>query len=72
MPAVDASAARTFAEAAATAWTSFNRAELEKEDAAVRRILHGLDVLKVPDAYPAACHVAPLAREAAQPRAFQA
>lgn len=65
LPAVEPSAARTFAEAATTAWTSFNRAELEKEDAAVRRILHALNVLKVPDVYPAACHVAPLARDAA-------
>ena len=65
LPALDASAARTFADAVTTAWTSFNRAELEKEDAAVRRILQALDVLTVPDAYPAACHVAPLARDAA-------
>ena len=65
LPAVDASAARTFADAATTAWTNFNRAELEKEDATVRRILHALDALKVPDAYPAACHVAPLAHDAA-------
>ena len=65
LPAVETSAVRKFAEAAASAWTDFNRAELEKEDAAVRRILHALDALKVPDAYPAACHVAPLARDAA-------
>jgi len=65
LPAVDASAARNFADAAATAWTDFNRAELEKEEAAVLRILHALDALKVPDAYPAACHVAPLQRDAA-------
>ena len=65
LPAVEPSAARTFAEAATTAWTMFNRAELEKEDAAVRRILHALDALKLPDVYPAACHVAPLARDAA-------
>ncbi len=65
LPAVDASSARTFADAATTAWTNFNRAELEKEDAAVRRILHALDALKVPDAYPAACHVAPLTHDAA-------
>ncbi|EPX76414.1 DNA helicase IV [Salipiger mucosus DSM 16094] len=65
LPAVDASAARTFAEAVTTAWTNFNWAELQKEDAAVRRILHTLDALKVPDVYPAACHVAPLARDAA-------
>ncbi len=45
LPAVDASAARTFADAATTDWTNFNRAELEKEDAAVRRILKALDVL---------------------------
>lgn len=64
LPAVEPSAARTFAEAATTAWSNFNRAELEKEDAAVRRILHALDALKVPDVYPAACHVAPLARDA--------
>jgi DNA helicase-4 len=44
---------------------NFNRAELEKEDVAIRRILNALDALKVPDAYPSACHVAPLAREAA-------
>ena len=65
LPAVDTSAAKKFADATATAWTDFNRAELEKEEAAVRRILHALDALKVPDAYPAACHVAPLARDAA-------
>ncbi|UOA33133.1 DNA helicase IV [Sulfitobacter sp. DSM 110093] len=65
LPAVDASAARNFADAAATAWTDFNRAELENEEAAVLRILHALDALKVPDAYPAACHVAPLQRDAA-------
>ena len=65
LPAVDVSAARAFADAATTAWTNFNRAELEKEEAAVRRILHALDALKVPEVYPAACHVAPLAREAA-------
>ncbi len=65
LPAVDASAARIFADAAATAWTDFNRAELVKEEAAVLRILQALDALKVPDAYPAACHVAPLARDAA-------
>ncbi|MEC7256372.1 MAG: hypothetical protein VXW58_01000, partial [Pseudomonadota bacterium] len=59
LPAVEPSAARTFAEAVTTAWSDFNRAELEKEKAAVRRILHALDALKVPDAYPAACHVAP-------------
>jgi len=64
LPAVDAFAARTFADAAATAWTDFNRAELEAEDAAVRRILQALDALTVPDAYPAACQVAPLARDA--------
>lgn len=65
LPAVEPSAARTFAEAATTAWSNFNRAELEKEDAAVRRILHALDALKVPEAYPAACNVAPVARDAA-------
>lgn len=65
LPAVDASTARTFADAATTAWMNFNRAELEKEDVAIRRILNALDALKVPDAYPSACHVAPLAREAA-------
>ena len=65
LPAVDASAARTFADAVATAWTHFNRAELAKEDATVRRILHKLEALKVPDAYPAACHVAPLVHDAA-------
>lgn len=65
LPAVDASAARTFADADTTAWTDFNRAELENEDAAIRGLLHALDALKVPDAYPAACHVAPLARDAA-------
>ncbi len=64
LPAVDASAARNFADAAATAWTDFNRAELQKEETAVLRILHALDALKVPDAYPAACHVAPLERDA--------
>ncbi|SEQ86710.1 DNA helicase-4 [Loktanella sp. DSM 29012] len=64
LPAVNALAARTFAEAATVAWTNFNRAELEKEDAAVRRILHSLDALKGPEIYPAACHVAPLARDA--------
>src|SRR6056297_418060 len=36
LPAVNASAARIFADAATSAWTNFNRAELEKEDAAVR------------------------------------
>ncbi len=65
LPAVNASAARNFADATATAWTDFNRAELEKEEATVLRILHTLDALKVPDAYPAACHVAPLERDAA-------
>lgn len=65
LPAVDTSAAKEFADAAARAWSDFNRAELEKEDAAVRHILHALDALKVPDAYPAACHVAPLVRDAA-------
>src|SRR6056297_2608042 len=65
LPAVDTSAAKKFADATATAWTDFNRAELEKEEAAVWHILHALDALKVPDAYPAACHVAPLARDAA-------
>jgi DNA helicase-4 len=65
LPAVDASGARNFADAAAAAWTDFNRAELEKEEAAVRRILQALDALKVPDAYPAACHMVPLARDAA-------
>jgi DNA helicase IV len=65
LPAVDATAAKTFADAAATAWTNFNRAALEKEDAAVRRILHALDALNVLDAYPAACHLAPLAHDAA-------
>ncbi|WP_417480587.1 UvrD-helicase domain-containing protein [Maricaulis maris] len=64
LPAVDASAAKKFAEAAASAWIDFNRAELEKEDVAVRRILDTLDGLKVPDAYPAACHVEPLVRDA--------
>lgn len=65
LPAVDAFSARNFADAAATAWTDFNRAELEKEEAAVLRILRALDALKVPHAYPAACHVAPLERDAA-------
>ena len=65
LPAVETSAARKFADAAANAWTDFNREELEKEDVAVRRILQALDALKVPDAYTAACHVAPLARDAA-------
>lgn len=65
LPAVDAAAAKAFADAATAAWTDFNRAELAKEDAAVGRILHALDALKVPDVFPAACHVAPLARDAA-------
>ncbi|KEP70005.1 helicase IV [Thioclava dalianensis] len=65
LPAVDASAARNFADAATTAWTDFNRAELQKEETVVLRILHALDALKVPDAYPAACQVAPLERDAA-------
>nr|WP_229724302.1 UvrD-helicase domain-containing protein [Cribrihabitans marinus] len=65
LPAVDASAARTFADAAATAWTDYNRAELEAEEAAVKRLLQALDALKVPDVYPAACHVEPLVRDAA-------
>lgn len=65
LPATNTTAARIFANAAATAWADFNRKELENEDFAVRRILQALDVLKVPDAYPAACHVAPLARDAA-------
>lgn len=64
LPAVDAAAARNFAHAATTAWTDFNRAELEKEDATIRRILQALDALKVPDAYPSACYVEPLARDA--------
>ncbi|MFZ3584938.1 UvrD-helicase domain-containing protein [Loktanella sp. DJP18] len=62
---MDASAARSFADAAATAWADYNQAELEKEDDAVRRILQALDALRLPNAYPAACHVAPLARDAA-------
>ena len=37
---------------------------MQKEETAVLRILHALDALKVPDAYPAACHVAPLERDA--------
>ncbi|WP_425044674.1 UvrD-helicase domain-containing protein [Primorskyibacter sp. S87] len=65
LPAVEPSAARTFADAATIAWVNFNRAELEKEDATVRRILHALDALMVPEVYPAACHVSPLARDAA-------
>ncbi len=65
LPAVDTTAAKKFADVAASAWTDFNREELEKEDVAVRRILQALDALKVPDAYPAACHVEPLARDAA-------
>lgn len=66
LPAVPISEARSFAESAAAAWTDFNRAELEKEEAAVHRILQALDALKVPTAYPAACHVDPLARSAAE------
>ncbi|SHJ58246.1 DNA helicase-4 [Palleronia salina] len=64
LPAVDAAAAKTFANAATAAWTNFNRAELEKQDAVVRRTLHAIEALKVPNTYPAACHVAPLARDA--------
>lgn len=65
LPAVKKSAAENFAQAAASAWSDFNRAALEQEEATVQRILQALDALKVPDAYPAGCHVAPLARNAA-------
>lgn len=65
LPAVKMSAAMKFADAVAAVWTDFNREKLEKEDALVRRILCALEALKVPDAYPAACHLAPLARDAA-------
>lgn len=64
LPAVDTFAAKKFADATATAWTIFNRRELEKEEAVVGRILQALDGLNVPDTYPAACQVAPLARDA--------
>lgn len=66
LPAVPMSEARSFADAAASAWTDFNRAELEKEEGAVSRILQALDALKVPDSYPSACHVDPVVRSAAE------
>ena len=65
LPAVDTAEARNFADAAATAWQDFNRAELEKEDTTIRRILQALDALKVPVAYPSACQIEPLVRDAA-------
>nr|WP_245544306.1 UvrD-helicase domain-containing protein [Oceanicola granulosus] len=65
LPAVDTSEAEKFAQAAASAWIDFHRAELGKEDVAVQCILQALQALKVPDAYPAACRVSPLARDAA-------
>lgn len=65
LPAVDGSAAKKFADAAATAWAEFNRAKLGEEGDTVRRILQALEALRVPDTYPAACHIAPLARDAA-------
>ncbi|WP_083194907.1 UvrD-helicase domain-containing protein [Pararhodobacter sp. CCB-MM2] len=64
LPAVNTAAAVEFAEAATSAWSKFNLAELEQEDAKVRHILHGLTGLKAPDTYPSACHIAPLARDA--------
>lgn len=64
LPAVDESAARHFADAVTAAWADFNRAELDREDAAVCHILQGLDALKALVTYPAACHVSDLAHDA--------
>ncbi|MGM0743132.1 MAG: UvrD-helicase domain-containing protein [Pseudomonadota bacterium] len=65
LPAVRGSKARAFAEAVETAWSQFNLEQLNREEDSIRHLLKALKGLKTPDQYPAACHIDPLARQAA-------
>ena len=65
LPAVRASEARTFARTVEKAWSEFNLEQLCKEKDSIRSLLEALEALETPVAYPAACLVDPLARDAA-------
>lgn len=65
LPTVKRAAANAFAEAVGNAWSKFTLEELAREEGAIRQLLRSLDALQAPEQYPAACHVDPLAREAA-------
>ncbi|WP_417729610.1 UvrD-helicase domain-containing protein [Roseovarius sp.] len=65
LPAVRASAARSFAEATEQAWTRFNINKLTEEESGISSLLASLEALKTLQQYPSAHLVDPLARHAA-------
>lgn len=66
LPAARTSEARAFADAVEKAWAKFNLEQLGKEEDSIRRIIKALDALETPVAYPSACFMDPLARQAAE------
>ncbi|WP_417239161.1 UvrD-helicase domain-containing protein [Celeribacter halophilus] len=66
LPAVRLSDARAFSGAVEKAWSAFNLEQLDKEEESIRRLLQTLSEFEAPEAYPSACQVNPLARQAAE------
>lgn len=66
LPAVRASEAQAFSTSVEKAWSRYNLEQLGKEEVSIRELLQALEALEAPQAYPSACHVNPLARQAAE------
>lgn len=66
LPAVRASEAQAFSTSVEKAWSRYNLEQLGKEEDSIRGLLQALESLETPKAYPSACHMNPLARQAAE------